>query len=422
MTTGTDNVAALPGWASAMEPGHWFRISGNTPDLNLPPTAVGTRYLQDNDPAHDAALNPPLSFKERTRRLLRRDWIAPWTGSVGFSAITEAWNGAVYASRVGDSGAMMVFGGGHNDYFGSDVHAFDLSRRKWQRLSDGYTAGKAEDYGEGAVYPDSIYPDGSPLPPHTYDYVQYDETGNDFLLLKGQTELGLNVKASAGAHLFNLDTLTWRRGPTHPTAILNSGGFSTWDAKRRILWGHSGDDGGGNVFVAYSPDGLNSDATYGAWRHVFPGKLPGVANHNAMQIQPLTDLILVALHRSNSLACIDPKKPHEPITPIVSGGLQPRIQEYAALEFSPALGSFVYFSAADGSLVHAVNWDGKAEWRTLTKTASLDPIADAAAVSRHVVNRLHTFGRFRIAHFETADLALLVRHVDSPVYAMLLPD
>jgi hypothetical protein len=41
--------------------------------------------------------------------------------------------------------------------------------------------------------------------------------------------------------------------------------------------------------------------------------------------------------------------------------------------------------------------------------------------SRCHINLAHTFGRFRVAHFDDADLALLVRHVDSPVYAMLLP-
>jgi hypothetical protein len=49
-------------------------------------------------------------------------------------------------------------------------------------------------------------------------------------------------------------------------------------------------------------------------------------------------------------------------------------------------------------------------------------MADAAAQSCHHVNRAHTFGRFRIAHFDDFDLALLVRHVDSPVYAMRLSE
>jgi len=87
-------------------------------------------------------------------------------------------------------------------------------------------SGEIGEYGEGAIYPDALYPDGSPLPPHTYDYVQYDEAGNDFIFP--------SVKAAAIPHLFNLDTLTWRSGPLHRSAILNSGGFTTWDAKRRL--------------------------------------------------------------------------------------------------------------------------------------------------------------------------------------------
>lgn len=403
-----------------MEGGHWYRISGSAPDLGLIPTPVGTRYLEDNDPARDPALNPARGPKERARRLLGREWVAPWRGRVGFSAITEAWNGAIYASRFGRSGAMIVFGGGHNDYFGSDVHAFDLAQREWRRLTTGFVSGRPEDYGDGAIYPDAVYPDNSPLPPHTYDYVQYDQFRNEMILLKGQTQLGPNVQASAIPHLFSLDTLKWRHGPKHECAILNSGGFTTWDAKRRLLWGHSGDDGGGNAFVSYGPDGANSDGSHGSWTAFYPSKLSGEANHNAMQIHPAADLIMVSLHVRDSLGFIDPENPGNPIEPVRSSRLKPVIQEYAALEYSPGNGCLVYYSAADGPVVYAIDWDAEARWRVLSAAESLDPVADAAAQTHYHFNKTHTFGRFRVAHFDEADLALLVRHVDSPVYAMRL--
>jgi len=178
----------MPLWMEGMAPGCWYQISGDRPDLGLPPTPSGTRYLAENDPARDKKLNPAQDAKELLRRWLGRRPSAPWQGQCGFSAITEAWNGAVLANRFGVSGSMVVFGGGHDDYFGSDVHAFDLSTREWSRISDGYVSGAPNEYGAGAVYPESIYPDGSPLPPHTYGYVQYDPVNNDYLLLKGQTE------------------------------------------------------------------------------------------------------------------------------------------------------------------------------------------------------------------------------------------
>ncbi|MDH3209933.1 MAG: hypothetical protein OEL91_06080, partial [Burkholderiaceae bacterium] len=53
-------------------------------------------------------------------------------------------------------------------------------------------------------------------------------------------------------------------------------------------------------------------------------------------------------------------------------------------------------------------------------SGTLNPIADAAGRSRYRVNKAHVFGRFRIAAIEGVDIAILIRHVDSPVYARRL--
>ena len=63
MSRRLDAIPERPEWVSAMEPGHWYGISGDSPDLALPCTPVGTRYLQDNDPARDSGLNPPRSLQ-----------------------------------------------------------------------------------------------------------------------------------------------------------------------------------------------------------------------------------------------------------------------------------------------------------------------------------------------------------------------
>ena len=418
-------------WLARMDRYRWYAISGDHPDLELPTTPAGTRYLIDNDPARDPELNPARTTREWLRRLCGREPKSPWHGVAGFTAITEAWNGAAYASRFGASGSMIVFGGGHNDYFGSDVQAFDLGAREWRRITDGYICGRDRQYGRGAHYPNAVYPDGSPLPPHTYDYVQYDPVGNDYILLKGQTELGPAVKAIAIPHLFNLDTLTWRHGPKHPTALLNSGGWTTWDASRRMIWGHSGNDGGGNAFIAFGPDADDSGGTFGRWGDQFPSKLPGVANHNAMQIHPTRDIIVVSVHARNALFAIDPTHPGHDIARLASVGAQPLLRPFAAMEYAPNIDRIIYFSPLDHGIVYAVaaphreglraafaeDWT----WHAYIPPANtLDPIADAASGSRFAVNLPHAFGRFRIASFDGIDVAILVRHVDSPVYAMRL--
>ena len=420
-----------PTWVERMSLRRWYAISGDDPDLDLHTTAAGTRYLIDTDPARDSDLNPARTIKERLRRTLGREPKSPWHGVAGFSAITEGWNGAAYASRYGASGSMIVFGGGHNDYFGSDVHAFDLASREWRRITDGYLSGRCDEYGAGVRYPDSVYPDGSPLPPHTYDYVQYDASGNNYILFKGQIELGPNVEAVAIPHLFNLDTLTWRHGPRHSTAILSSGGWTTWDTSRRMLWGHSGDDGGGNAFIGFSPDGDNGSGTFGRWTEHFPTKMPGVANHNAMQIDPVRDIIVVSVHAHDALYAIDPANPGREAIRLRSAGSKPVLRPHAAMEYEPNIDRLVYFSPLDSGIVYTVaaaqeqrsqpeiveEWT----WHACELAASaLDPIADAASRSRYPVNLSHAFGRFRIASFAAIDLAILVRHVDSPVYAMRL--
>ena len=430
----TDHPTSLrtplpPEWLDAMKIGRWYRLSGDRPDLALPATRVGTRYLRDGDPACDPALNPARRPYAVLRRLTGQYVPAPWSGRVGFSAMTEAWNGAVLATRFADSGSLIVFGGGHNNYFGSDVHAFDIATREWRRISDGFAQGGPEDYGAGAFYPNAEYPDGSPLPPHTYGYVQYDAIGNDYLILKGNSELGPKVKAVAIPHLFNLDRRQWRRGPLHASAILNSGGFTTWDASRRVLWGHSGDDGGGNAFIGFCPDGANANGSFGRWGPLHANKFPGVANHNAMQIDPTRDIVVVLVHARDGLFAINPADPAAPAVPLRSSGVRPCIAEYAALEYAPNLDRLIYYSAQDGAAVHTVAAPKGSGWSALTTGAwdwaqcagdGLDPIADAKAGSRHARNWRHTFGRFRVASWGSVDVALLIRHVDTPVYALRL--
>ena len=209
--------------------------------------------------------------------------------------------------------------------------------------------------------------------------------------------------------------------------MLNSGGCTTWDAARRIMWGHSGDDGGGNAFIGFRPNGDNGDGTFGSWGTHYPNKLHGAANHNAMQIDPVRDIIIVVVSAFDALYAVEPGQPQREIIPLTSSGNKPLISEYAALEYAPNLDRFVYYSANDGPQIYSIAapagsslTGGAWTWQGLVNNDGLDPIADAQAISKHAVNRSHTFGRFRIATYGKIDLAILVRHIDTPVYAMRL--
>jgi hypothetical protein len=159
--------------------------------------------------------------------------------------------------------------------------------------------------------------------------------------------------------------------------------------------------------------------------------LPGVANHNAMQIDPARDIIIVSVHGRGELYAIDPANPEREIVGVNSVGFKPALQPYAAMEYAPNLARLAYFSPLDNGVVYTVegsHWRGSSDkfvgtwtWRAYEPAAdTLRPIADAASRSRFPLNLSHAFGRFRITSFGAIDLALLVRHVDSPVYAMRL--
>ena len=198
-----------------------------------------------------------------------------------------------------------------------------------------------------------------------------------------------------------------------------------------MVWGHSGDDGGGNAFIGFSPDGANANGTFGHWGEHFPSKLPGVANHNAMQIDPVRDVIIVSVHAHNELYTIDPADPGREIVRVKSVGCKPVLRPFAALEYAPNLARLAYFSPLDRGIVYTISAPSgrgsrdkfKEQWSwdaTKPEAHTLEPIGDAATRSRYPVNLPHTFGRFRVASFGATDLAILVRHVDSPVYAMRL--
>jgi hypothetical protein len=107
------------------------------------------------------------------------------------------------------------------------------------------------------------------------------------------------------------------------------------------------------------------------------------------------------------------------------------LRPFAALEYAPNIARLVYFSPSDDGIVFTiapsperVSAGGPFEewgWQAHQPAAgTLRPIADAASSSRFGVNLSHVFGRFRIASIEGVDVAILLRHVDSPVYALRL--
>lgn len=75
--------------------------------------------------------------------------------------VVDAWSGAALDTK---RDRLMVWGGGHSNYAGNEVYAFDLHEFRWLRLSDPSPADDSKE---------AVYPDGQPRSRHTYDYLEY---------------------------------------------------------------------------------------------------------------------------------------------------------------------------------------------------------------------------------------------------------
>jgi hypothetical protein len=74
--------------------------------------------------------------------------------------VTAAWSGGAYDYI---RKRMLVWGGGHGDYAGNEVYAFDTEALKWERLTDPSLGDKA------SLTDRDPLADGNPASRHTYD-------------------------------------------------------------------------------------------------------------------------------------------------------------------------------------------------------------------------------------------------------------
>jgi hypothetical protein len=373
-----------PSWVTNITPGTWAQVSLNT--------------LADVDPEDDPSLNPNYPGN------------APWHGNNGQDAVINTWNGGVFAAGLGEFGSLIMYGGGHAGYYGSEVYAFDLATRKWSRLSAPYKGPYNWPYSKAE------YPDGSAIPPHTYDFVEYHPRTNSFVLLKGQTELGppSNETAVPTAHAFDLGTRKWRRSPQNGDVNIYSGGFSVYDSKRDVFWVEGG--ASSSNFLKFDPNTSNGDGTFGTWTN-YERKV--TQTDSMAGYDPDNDLFVVTAFRNGTQVYgIDLANPTAARVQLKEGGTLPDKRSAHGWEWSEGRKAFIYWRS--GSEVYEFkqpsgDWKSDTwQWSKITSGSnSLSP--QAMEVDNGV------YSRFRIARFADAEVAVVVNRIDGPVYAFRVP-
>ncbi|MGD8937845.1 MAG: hypothetical protein PVJ72_00570 [Gammaproteobacteria bacterium] len=151
--------------------------------------------------------------------------------------VMAAWSGAAFDTK---RATLLVWGGGHGDYWGNEVYAFNVNTLSWKRLNDPYWPAKKLK-GTHSWYPEN----SSPGSRHTYDGLEYIP-GLDILWAVG----GSLWKSGSGTQqtlTLNMDTLKWSEKSRAP--IVNSIGVASgYDPVTKMIFVY--DNG---KLVSYDP-------------------------------------------------------------------------------------------------------------------------------------------------------------------------
>jgi len=151
----------------------------------------------------------------------------PSPGGGGVAGVIGAWGGGAYDTR---RDRLMVWGGGHGDYAGNEVYAFDVRTLKWLRLNE-----PSKDV--GGVEGSGVYPDGNPRSVHTYNYIFYIPPPFDRFCASGTA--GTYPSGQCGSDrfwCFDLETNKWEARGLAPGRGI--GAFTAVDSSNNHVWAH----------------------------------------------------------------------------------------------------------------------------------------------------------------------------------------
>lgn len=143
-------------------------------------------------------------------------------GNTGPSAIMSTWSGGTLETRTP---SLVVWGGGHSDYGGNEVYAFNLNTMQWSILSvpsslSGYA-------GNGILF------DGSPAARHTYDGMAYLPEADQIFVTGGSH--WSNGFADSTSWFFDPRAGSWRQAPSNSRSA-GYGDIAVYDPVTRSIF------------------------------------------------------------------------------------------------------------------------------------------------------------------------------------------
>jgi hypothetical protein len=307
--------------------------------------------------------------------------------------VIKAWSGGAYDTK---RDWFIVWGGGHEDYGGNEIYAFDVNTLAWSRLNDpSYDLGGTPDTG--------VYPDGTPRSVHSYGYIEYVANIDRFCTI-GAATLYPSGNANTGkVHCNDFDNLdSALRGWEHRSTMPHDakiGARAVYDSLTGHVWYNGYDsrdylmqwDPIANVWSVRTPEqaasGNKMSAAIDPGRGVFVDIGVGVTA-GYYNIRQSGELTKINLNSSGPSTVEDAKAP--------------------GFEFDPVSDQFVGW--AGGTSVYALDFDAR-QWKEC-------PAASTNSTSPGPQLANGTYGRFQYVPSKNA--FIFVNGVNQNVFAYKL--
>jgi hypothetical protein len=403
------NFPNAPAWAQAMTPGTWVAMSANT--------------IAAVDASKVPALNPNYPNK------------APWDQVESIEGILNLWSGAALlrADTWSTHGGILYWGGGHNGRAGSDVYILDLGNATFSLGSHPYPGPYNWPYADGN------YPDGSPVPPHTYSQQGYHPNTKTFWQLRGMQQStsapsnDWDISNAHGLRLVSPSTPAgdrdWVTSPINTglgAGAYNSGGCGCYDGTSDCFWVNpnmvSQVGGSWNLAKLSNTGTQNPDGTWGTWtNHQISHQPP--TDSSILHI-PGDEILVWNNYRSSSAIYAYEKSGTGLVKArvlLTEGTANAPTREKApGWEWSESRQAIIYWRRGSGvyEIKKPTNWrTGIWTWNKLTNDTlngtSAPPALDTDA------NGVYT--KFKVVRYADFEVAVVTTRTDQPAWAFRIP-
>ena len=342
-----------------LQPGHWYEIP--------------------NTKMRDVTPNPCVHS-------------GTWPSCSKVGNVMEAWSGGSFDTT---RDYFLIFGGGHADYGGNEIYAFDVNSLGWLLLSQ-------PSYDLGGDVESGVYPDGSPRSRHTYNFIQYVPPIDKFCSLGAGGLYPSGNTSTDRVDCFdygNPNTVShgWFLKGRMPHKG-KSGSQSAYDPVRERIW-HQGN--GSRDYLSEWDPVSNVWTVRTKEQAVFGGA-------QSMDIDPIKRLAVSVGNGLQRYYNIDESGQLTPLDLNSTGPQNVVNQKAPGFEYDSGSGKFIGW--ASGTSLYSLDFETR-QWREC-------PPAASNTVSPTSPQNNGTFGRFQ--YIPSKNAFILVNDIDQDVFVYKL--